>query len=54
MGESDMTGGLLTWDLVTLMSIAMVLIAIVILIYLVFKVIALMNRDAAAQKNNEQ
>jgi uncharacterized membrane protein len=54
MGESDMTGGFLTWDLVTLMSIAMVLIAIVILIYLVFKVIALMNRDAAAQKNNEQ
>jgi uncharacterized membrane protein len=54
MGEYDMTGGLLTWDLVTLMSIAMVLIAIVILIYLVFKVIALMNRDAAAQKNNEQ
>ncbi len=49
-----MTGGFLTWDLVTLMSIAMVLIAIVILIYLVYKVIALMNRDAAANKNNEQ
>jgi uncharacterized membrane protein len=54
MGEYDMTGGLLTWDLVTLMSIAMVLIAIVILIYLVYKVIALMNRDAAANKNNER
>lgn len=48
-----MTGGL-TWDLVTLMSIAMVILAIVILVYLVFKVIALMNRDAEMNKNKDQ
>jgi heme/copper-type cytochrome/quinol oxidase subunit 2 len=47
-----MTGGL-TWDLVTLMSLAMVAIAIFIIVFLVYKVIALMNRDAAANKHSE-
>ncbi|WP_200389045.1 hypothetical protein [Thiocapsa imhoffii] len=48
-----MTGGL-TWDLVTLMSIAMVAISIIIIVFLVYKVITLMNRDAEAHKNNQQ
>ncbi|RKT45047.1 hypothetical protein [Thiocapsa rosea] len=47
-----MTGGL-TWDFVTWMSLAMVAIAIFIIVFLVYKVIALMNRDAEAHKNNE-
>lgn len=46
-------GGGLTWDAVTLMSLAMVAIAILVFIYLVYKVIALMNRDAEAHKNND-
>lgn len=46
-----MAGGL-TWDFVTLMSIAMVLISIVIIVFLVFKVVSLMNRDEEARKNN--
>jgi hypothetical protein len=40
----------LTWDIVTWMSIAMVAIAIVIVVFLGFKVVALMNRDAEAHK----
>jgi Tfp pilus assembly protein PilV len=40
----------LNWDFVTLLSIAMVVIAIVIVVFLGFKVAALMNRDAAAHK----
>ncbi len=51
--EVDMGGGL-TWDAVTLMSIAMVAISILIIVYLVYKVITLMNRDAEAHKNNER
>ena len=47
-----MTGGL-TWDFVTWMSLAMVVIAILIIVFLVYKVITLMNRDAEAHKNNE-
>lgn len=47
-----MTGGL-TWDFVTWMSLAMVAIAILIILFLVYKVIALMNRDAEAHKTNE-
>ena len=43
----------LTWDLVTWMSILMVLIAIVIFVFLGFKVVALINRDAEAHKNQE-
>lgn len=45
-------GGGLTWDAVTLMSLAMVAIAILIIVYLIYKVITLMNRDADAHKNN--
>jgi uncharacterized membrane protein YhdT len=47
-----MTGGL-TWDFVTWMSLAMVVIAILIIVFLVYKVITLMNRDAEAHKNSE-
>lgn len=36
----------LTWDLVTLLSILMAVIAAVIFVFLGFKVVALMNRDA--------
>ncbi len=45
-----MSGFFLTWDLVTLMSIAMVIIAIGIVVFLGFKVVDLMNRDAEAKK----
>lgn len=44
-------GGFLTWDAVTLMSIAMVIIAIGIVIFLSFKVVELMKRDAAMNKD---
>lgn len=44
--------GALTWDAVTLMSIAMVVIAIAIVVFLGFKVVTLMNRDAEANKND--
>jgi len=43
----------LTWDLVTLMSIAMVVIAIIIFVFLAFKVIKLMNEDAAKHKTGQ-
>jgi hypothetical protein len=44
----------LTWDIVTLLSIAMVVIAVVIVVFLGFKVVALINRDAEAHKNDRQ
>jgi len=44
----------LTWDSVTWMSIAMVLVAIVIVAFLGFKVVALMNRDAEAHRNERR
>ncbi len=47
-----MSGGL-TWDFVTLMSLAMVAIAVLIILYLIYKVITLMNRDAEAHKKSE-
>jgi uncharacterized protein YneF (UPF0154 family) len=43
----------LTWDLVTWMSIIMVVIAVVIFVFLGFKVMALINRDAEAHKNEQ-
>lgn len=43
----------LTWDLVTWMSIAMVVIAIVIFVYLGFKVMKLMNQDAERNKSGQ-
>ena len=45
-----MGGFFLTWDVVTLMSIAMVAIAIAIVIFLGFKIAGLMKRDAEANK----
>ena len=44
-------GGFLTWDVVTLTSIAMVLAAIGIVVFLVFKVLELMKRDAESQRD---
>jgi hypothetical protein len=44
----------LTWDFVTLLSIAMVVIAVVIVVFLGFKVVSLMNRDAETHKNDRQ
>lgn len=44
----------LTWDSVTWMSIIMVVIAIVIFVFLGFKVVALMNRDAESHKTDQQ
>lgn len=43
----------LTWDLVTWLSIIMVALACVIFVFLGFKVVALMNRDAEAHKNEK-
>lgn len=43
-------GNMMNWDPVMWMSILMVIIAIIIIIYLGFKVKALMNRDAEAHK----
>jgi hypothetical protein len=41
---------MMNWDPVMWMSILMVIIAIIIIIYLGFKVKALMNQDAEAHK----
>jgi hypothetical protein len=43
----------LTWDLVTWLSILMVVVAIVIFTFLGIKVVALMNRDAEAHKKQQ-
>ncbi|MFD2112909.1 hypothetical protein [Thiorhodococcus fuscus] len=48
-----MMGGFLTWDLVTLMSIAGVLVAIGIAVFLGFKVVELMNRDADSRRDQD-
>ncbi len=45
---------ILTWDSVTWMSIVMVVIAIVIFVFLGFKVVALMNRDAEAHNDRQR
>ena len=47
-----MGGFFLTWDLVTLMSIAMVIIAIAIVVFLGFKVSELMKRDAESHRED--
>lgn len=44
---------LLTWDAVTLLSILMVVIAIVIFVFLGFKVMKLMNQDAEKNKTQQ-
>lgn len=43
-------GGFQTWDAVTLVSIAMVVIAVGIVIFLGFKIVVLMRRDAEANR----
>ena len=48
-----MGGFFLTWDIVTLSSIAMVLAAIGIVVFLGFKVVELMQRDAEASRERE-
>lgn len=48
-----MGGFFLTWDAVTLTSIAMVVIAIGIVVFLSFKVVDLMKRDAEANKGTK-
>ncbi len=42
---------MMNWDPVMWMSILMVIIAIIIIIFLAFKVKALMDKDARAHKN---
>ncbi len=49
-----MLGNLMNWDPVAWMSILMVIIAIGIAVFLGFKVMALMNRDAEAHKDQKQ
>ena len=44
---------ILTWDSVTWMSILMVVIAVVIFVFLGFKVVALMNRDAESRRHDQ-
>ncbi len=45
---------MMNWDPVVWMSILMVIIAIVIVVFLGFKVGALMKQDAEAHKNQKQ
>jgi hypothetical protein len=52
--KEEQTMNVLTWDLVTLLSITMVVIAVAIVVFLGFKVAALMNRDAEAHKKDRQ
>jgi len=44
-------GNIMNWDPVAWMSVVMVVICIVIVVFLSFKVKALMNQDAEAHKN---
>jgi hypothetical protein len=44
-------GNMMNWDPVAWMSILMVMVAIVIVVFLSYKVGALMKRDAEAHKN---
>jgi ABC-type Fe3+-siderophore transport system permease subunit len=44
---------MMNWDPVAWMSILMVVIAIVIVVFLAFKVKALMNQDAEAHKHQD-
>ncbi|WP_167757073.1 hypothetical protein [Thiorhodococcus minor] len=48
-----MGGFFLTWDAVALTSIAMVIIAIGIVIFLGFKIVELMKRDAETNKGEK-
>lgn len=42
---------MLNWDPVAVMSVLMVVIAVVIIIFLYFKISALIRQDAEARKN---
>jgi len=53
-GAEEVSVNLLTWDVVTWLSITMVALAIVIFVFLGFKVVALMSRDAEEHKNGKQ
>lgn len=53
-GVEEESMNFLNWDSVALLSLAMVVIAILIFLFLGFKVVALMNRDAKAHKNQQQ
>jgi flagellar biogenesis protein FliO len=44
-------GNIMNWDPVAWMSVLMVIIAVVIFVFLIFKVKKLMNQDAEAHKN---
>jgi hypothetical protein len=44
---------MMNWDPVAWMSVLMVIIAIVIIVFLAFKVRALMNQDAEAHKHQD-
>lgn len=46
----NVLGNMMNWDPVLWMSILMVIIAIFIFVFLIFKVKSLMNKDAAAHK----
>ncbi len=50
----NVVGNMMNWDPVAWMSVLMVIIAIGIAIFLGFKVIALMNRDAQAHKDQRE
>lgn len=54
MSVVNVLGNLMNWDPVAWMSILMVIIAIGIAVFLGFKVIALMKRDAEAHKDQQQ
>ena len=45
---------MMNWDPVALMSILMVVIAVVIVVFLYFKVSALIKQDAEAHKHQRQ
>jgi hypothetical protein len=47
----NVIGNIMNWDPVAWMSVLMVIIAIVIVVFLAFKVKALMDKDAEAHKN---
>ena len=49
----NVLGNMMNWDPVAWMSILMVLGAIVVVVFLYFKVGALMKRDAEAHKNRD-
>lgn len=49
----NVLNNMMNWDPVAWMSVLMVVIAIVIFVFLLFKVKALMAKDAEAHKNQQ-